>query len=272
MIQSATDNNVKFMIAENHRFLPAHKIMKDLITKGVIGQVYLGRTYEGAFAQFKNFMDANNWQFTYKQGGGGVLADQGVHKFALMNWLVDSELESGQAWLGKALNTPINKGEDNAIMNLHYKNGAMVEVIVTSTSVHPLNNTTEFNGTKGHMLEDHSWEKPIRIFSNQPDAEKKGKYYYVEAEHGAYPAYYTISAYHEDSHFATCIQENSDPEFTPQQARAAVEVVLLGYMSAKKNRPVTLDEFREEVAANGSTQLLEDLNTYVKKNFEQLKW
>ena len=35
MIQAATDNNVKFMIAENHGFLPAHKIMKDLITKGV---------------------------------------------------------------------------------------------------------------------------------------------------------------------------------------------------------------------------------------------
>ena len=67
-------------------------------------------------------------------------------------------------------------------------------------------------------------------------------------------------------------EKNSDPEFTPQQARAAVEVVLLGYMSAKNNWPVTLDEFREEVAANGSTQLLEDLDPYVKKNFEQLKW
>jgi UDP-N-acetylglucosamine 3-dehydrogenase len=266
MIAATKKAGVKFMIAENHRFLPAHQKMRELIANGVIGDVYLGRTYEGAF------MDANNWQFTFEKGGGGVLSDQGVHKFAMLNYLLGSEVVSGQAWLGKAINSPANKGEDNAIMNLRFKSGAMIDVIVSSSTVHPLNNNTELHGTKGHMLEDHSWDKPIRLFSSHALAEKKGQYYDIAVEHGPYPKYYLISAFHEDTHFATCIQEDKDPEFTPAQAKEAVAVVLLGYLSAKKGAPATMDELKGIAASKGTRQLLKGLESAIQQNYPTIKW
>ena len=272
MIAATKKAGVKFMIAENHRFLPAHQKMRELIAGGIIGDVYLGRTYEGAFVPQRTFLDANNWQFTFDKGGGGVLADQGVHKFALLNYLLDSEVESGQAWLGKAINSPENKGEDNAIMNLRFKNGAMIDVIVSSSTVHPLNNNTELHGTKGHMLEDHSWDKPIRIFSSQPTAEKKGQYYDIAVEHGAYPKYYLISAFHEDTHFAECIMNDKDPEFTPEQSREAVAIVLLGYLSAKKGCPATMQELKSLAEREGTKQLLGGLENCIQKNHESLNW
>ncbi len=272
MISATKKAGVKFMIAENHRFLPVHQKMRDLIANGVIGDVYLGRTYEGAFVPMKTFLDANNWQFTFEKGGGGVLADQGVHKFALLNYLLGSEVVSGQAWLGKAINSPANKGEDNAIMNLRFKNGAMINVIVSSTTVYPLNNNTELHGTKGHMLEDHSWDKPIRLFSSHPLAEKKGQYYDIAVEHGAYPKYYLISTFHEDTHFATCIQEDTDPGFTPAQAKEAVAVVLLGYLSAKKGAPATMDELKDIAASKGTRQLLKGLESAIQQNYPTIKW
>ncbi len=272
MIDATTRAGVKFMIAENHRFLPAHRIIRETLEAGLLGDVFLGRTYEGAFCPASQFLDAGCWHFTCDKGGGGVLMDQGVHKFALLNWLL-GEVESAQAWLGKALNSPDCKGEDNAVMHLQYKNGAMIEVTLSSTTVHPLNNNTELHGTKGHLLEDHSWEKPVRLFSSHPDAKVKGSYYEIETDHGAYPMYYIISAYHEDTHFADCILNDTHPEFTPEQARGAVEVVLLGYLSARLGRTTTMDELSTEVAEKGgSRHIIEEAMPFIRKNFCQLQW
>nr|MDO8114453.1 Gfo/Idh/MocA family oxidoreductase [Candidatus Sigynarchaeota archaeon] len=242
-----------------------------LIDADIIGSVYLGRTYEGAFVPLKHFTDPLNWQFTYDKGGGGVLMDQGVHKFGLFNWLL-GEIESGQAWLGKAVNSPPNKGEDNAFMLVRYKSGAMIEIAVSSTASHPLNNNSELVGTKGHILEDHSWDKPLKVFSKHPDAVKKGEYYEVGMEHGAYPKYYMISAFHEDTHFAECVLNDTKPEFTPEQAKEAVAGVLLGYLSAKKGAPAKMDELKSMAASKGTKQLLQGLEDVVLKNYQSMKW
>ncbi len=271
MIAATAKAGVKFMIAENHRFLPAHRRIKELIDGGLLGDVYLGRTYEGAYCPAWQFLDSACWHFTCDKGGGGVLADQGVHKFALLNWLL-GRVESAQAWLGKAYDSPSCKGEDNAVMHLQFENGAMIEVSLSSTTVHPLNNNTELHGTRGHLLEDHAWEKPIRLFSSHPNAQMKGVYYEIAAEHGAYPQYYIISAYHEDTHFADCILNGKQPEFTPEQAREAVAVTLLGYLSARLGRTTGMEELRKEVAAKGSRQILENLTPFIRNNYRQLHW
>jgi myo-inositol 2-dehydrogenase / D-chiro-inositol 1-dehydrogenase len=258
MISVTKKAGVKFMIAENHRFLPAHQKIKNLLEQGYIGDVYLGRTYEGAFCTSDQFMNKDKWNFTYDRGGGGVLADQGVHKFALLNWLL-GDVKYGQAWLGKMHNSPPIKAEDNAIMLLQFQSGAMIEVMVSSTTVHPLNNNLELHGKEGHILEDHSWLDPIRIFTSHPDAEKKGEYYDISIEHGPYPKYYSISMFHEDNYFADCIIHDKDPEFTPEHAKEAVAVVLLGYLSAKKGTRVSMEELKEYAKERGTKSLLEGL-------------
>ena len=47
MIEAVKKAGVKFMIAENHRFLPAHQYMHDAVQEGLIGDVLLVRAYEG---------------------------------------------------------------------------------------------------------------------------------------------------------------------------------------------------------------------------------
>lgn len=47
MINAFEENGVLFMIAENHRFLPAHNCVHDLIASGAIGKVLMIRAYEG---------------------------------------------------------------------------------------------------------------------------------------------------------------------------------------------------------------------------------
>ncbi len=272
MIAATKKAGVKFMIAENHRFLPAHQFIKDALDKGFIGDVFLGRTYEGAYA-ISQFFNPVDWSFTYDKGGGGVVADQGVHKFTMLNWFL-GEVDSAQCWLSKALNSPSNKGEDTAIVLLHYKCGAIITVDISSSTVHPLTNRTELHGTKGTILEDHSWENPVQIFSSHPDAEVKGEFYSpsVAVEHGPFPDYYKISMGYEDAYFAECILKDKKPEFTPEEAKKGVAVVLLSYLSAKNGRMTSMEELMKIYKKEGTKSILEGLEAVTQKNHVNLKW
>lgn len=271
MIAAAKKSSVKFMIAENHRFLPAHRLVKDIVQQGLIGDVFLGRAYEGAFVPSRVFLDPNNWQFTYDQGGGGVVADQGCHKFATLNWML-GEVDKAQCWLGKALNSPANKGEDCAIVLLRYKSGALITVDVSSVTVHPPTNRLELHGTKGTILEDHAWESPVSIFSSHEHAEKKGDFYSPKVEHGVYPKYYLISAREEDTHFANCILNDRAPDFTPEQAKQAVAVTLLSYLSAKKGTAAAMSELETLAKTKGTKSVLDGLEKAVQRNYDRMRW
>lgn len=272
MIEATRKAGVKLMIAENHRFLPAHQLIKNFVERGFVGNVFLGRTYEGAFTDPNDFLDPEIWHFTYAKGGGGVLMDQGPHKFAMLNWILDSQVESAQCWLSKALPSPASKGEDSAAILLRYENGAMMDVVVSSSAVHPPNNVTEFHGTKGTILEDHSWEKPVKVLSSHPEAEKQGEYFSPEVEHGPFPKYYPISARVEDTYFADCILHDRKPEFTPEQAKEAIAVVLLSYLAAKKRGAVTMDQLKEHVRRHGSRSVMEGMDEAVQRNYQHLRW
>ncbi|MHA1382555.1 MAG: Gfo/Idh/MocA family protein [Candidatus Helarchaeota archaeon] len=279
MISAAKKARVKLMIAENHRFLPAHTYIKNIIDKDFIGDIFLIRTYEGAYDDPENFLNPDIWHFTYDKGGGGVLADQGAHKFALLNWLLDDKVESAQAWCIKTLNSPPNKGEDNAMIFLHFKKGAIAEVTVSTSAIHTPYNSTELHGTKGSILEDHQWQNPIRIFSSHKEAEQKGNFYaptekgpLPPPEHGPFPKYYIISARAEDTHFANCILENKVPDFTPEHAREAVATILLAYLSAKKGTLTKMDELKNIAKKQGSKSILEGLDQIMQKNYENLNW
>jgi predicted dehydrogenase len=271
MIAATKKAGVKFMIAENHRFLPAHRCMKDALTRGLIGDVILARTYEGAYDNPEKICNPAHWMFSYEKGGGGALQDQGVHKFAMLNWFL-GEVESAQCWCGKALKSPPNKGEDTAMIHLRYKNGAMVEVSVSTSVVHTPTNRTELHGTKGSILEDHAWEKPVQICSSSECAEIQGTFYSPELEHAPFPRYYTISFRIEDNYFADCILHDKTPEFTPQQAREAEAVVRLSYLAAKNGTRTTMDEFKKYANAHGTKHLLDDFDKVVQKNYENIRW
>ena len=73
MIAATKKAGVKFMIAENHRFLPAHQYIKDAVSEGLLGEVFLGRAYEGAYEKPEKILDPEHWMFSYEKGGGGAL-------------------------------------------------------------------------------------------------------------------------------------------------------------------------------------------------------
>lgn len=269
MIQATRKAGVKFMIAENHRFLPAHQYIKDAVQKGWLGKVFLVRSYEGV-NEIPGLMKPGFWKGHPIKAGGGSLMDMGAHKFATMNWILDDEVDSAYSWLTKQGTNLEEKAEDNAMIFLQYKQGAIAETVVSFTVNTLPTNTLEIHGTKGSIFENHMWEKPVKINSMHKDlGANRGIWYEPEIEHGIFPRYYEISARIEDAHFTDCILEDKDPEFTPEQAKAAIATILMGYLSAKRGKVATYADLMEVQRTKGTKSILEGLEKVVKNNYTE---
>jgi predicted dehydrogenase len=270
MINATKKAGVKFMIAENHRFLPAHKYIKEAVQKGLIGNVFLIRSYEGV-NEISGLMREGYWKGHPIKAGGGCLMDMGAHKFAAMNWILNDNVESAYSWITKQCTTLAEKAEDNALMFVKYKKGTIADVNVSFTVMTPPTNQIEIYGTMGTILEDHSWDpNPVKIYSlNEEMGKLKGKWYEPEIEHGSFPIYYDISSRIEDEYFTDCILEDKNPEFTPEQAKEAIATILMGYLSAKVGHTVTNNDIMEIYKTKGTKTILEGLENYVQNNFSE---
>jgi UDP-N-acetylglucosamine 3-dehydrogenase len=266
MINATKKAGVKFMIAENHRFLPAHKYVMEATQSGLIGDVFLVRSYEGV-NEIPGLMKEGFWKGHPVKAGGGALMDMGAHKFATMNWILNDNVESSNAWLTKQCTNLPEKAEDNAMVQLQYKKGAIAETIVSFSVVSPPTNSLEIYGTMGSIIENHEWIKPVKIFSKHKKMEdNRGKWYEPELEHGPFPTYYEISARIEDDHFTNCIINDKEPEFTPEQAKEAIYDVLLSYLSAREKKLVHRRDLDEIYKTIGSKTILTGLEKAVYNN------
>ena len=267
MINATQKAGVKFMIAENHRFLPAHKYIMEAVQNGLIGNVFMIRSYEGV-NEISGLMQEGFWKGHPIMAGGGSLMDMGAHKFATMNWILNDKVESAYSWITKQCTTLQEKAEDNAMMFLKFKKGAVADVVVSFAVRTTPTNQIEVYGTKGTILEDHSWENPVKIFSSSKEmGEKTNKWYEPVIEHSPFPKYYEISSRIEDEYFVNCILEDKKPEFTPEHAKEAIFTVLMGYLSAKKGVTVTRNDLMEIYKKEGTRSILEGLENSVQNNY-----
>lgn len=273
MIDACEENHVLFMIAENHRFLPAHNCVHDLIEQGAIGRVTMIRAYEGV-NEIPGLSQSGFWKGDPIKAGGGSLMDMAAHKFATIEYIMGSRCEEVTAVLAKQMINLPEKAEDNAAAIARYENGAIADVMVSFTQMTPPFNSLEVYGTEGTIFENHAWEKPVRVYSmTSKDERMRQKWYEPECEHAPFPKYYPISVKREDEHFARCILDHTVPEFTPYQAMHAIEAILTGYLSHIEKRPVRCEEVRKMGEEGRTHEILEKLapSIPINKNLKEIK-
>ncbi|RJP33100.1 MAG: M24 family metallopeptidase [Actinobacteria bacterium] len=263
MIEATRKAGVRFMVAENHRFLPAHRYIHDAIREGLIGEVLLVRAYEGV-NEIAGLSQPDSWKGDINKAGGGSFMDMGAHKFATLEWILQDRVEEVTAMLSRQAVSHPEKGEDNALSMIRFSRGTIGEVVVSFTQQTTPFNSLEIYGTQGTILENHAWERPVRIYSyHKAMGDHRREWYEPELEHAPFPHYYTISVRHEDEHFAGCILEDREPEFSPDDAKSAVACVLMGYLSAGTGRAATRGELVELAEKEGTGSLYQDLGEHI---------
>ncbi|MDR2742514.1 MAG: M24 family metallopeptidase, partial [Treponema sp.] len=273
MIAACKDAGVKFMIAENHRFLPAHIYMHDIIKQGLIGDVLMVRAYEGV-DEIDGLSRSGFWKGDPIKAGGGALMDMAAHKFVTIEYVIGSKATEVTACLAKqAINLP-EKAEDNAVAIARYENGAVADVMVSFTQQTTPYNSMEIFGAKGSIFENHAWEKPVRFCSyDERMGENQQKWIEPDIEHAAFPEYYTISVRETDRYFARCILENRESEFTPEQSMNAITAILAGYLSHIEGRPVKTNEIEKMADEERTVEILEQLapSIPINKNLPEVQ-
>jgi predicted dehydrogenase len=157
MIDAAKRNNVKFMIGQSQRLVPAHKMARELVQSGKIGKVltfsttFGHRGAEGWSIEGK----PSTWFFNKEEAIFGAMGDIGVHKADLVRYILGEEFCEASAIITtrdkKYENGRLIDVDDNAVCVLRTESGVVGTLAVSWTYYGGEVNSTIIRGEKGAM-------------------------------------------------------------------------------------------------------------------------
>lgn len=157
MAAAAEKNGRALMIAQNQRLTAAHKYAHQLISEGEIGRILTFRTTfgHGGPEGWSINPGKGTWFFNKGIAAMGAMADLGIHKTDLIQYLLDQNVVSVKATLATVDKTdeegrPIGV-DDNAICLYTMGGGAIGTMTASWTYYGREDNSTVLYGTKGIM-------------------------------------------------------------------------------------------------------------------------
>ena len=171
MLEAAREAGKLLMVGQNQRFNTGHQRAKELIEQGIIGKPL---TFKTTFAhggperwiaepgEDPAKLSKDIWFFDKKVAAMGAMADLGIHKTDLIQYLLNDRIVSVSAKI-MTLDKKNSRGEpidleDNAICVYTMASGVVGTMTVSWTLYGEEDNSTVIFGTKGVM----------RLYDNSP--------------------------------------------------------------------------------------------------------
>jgi predicted dehydrogenase len=165
LIEIARKQGVKFMIAENTRFVRAYLEVQKMLQEDRLGEIYLIRTFI-AGTEIYRMVDPHNWKGRKKGSGGGVIMDAAPHSFYLLRWLF-GDIAELRAYANQIV--PGSEVEDNAVIMGRLKNGAQFTLEFSFTVQAPWTERLEVHGSKGSVIIDQILNPPTLHYTHPED-------------------------------------------------------------------------------------------------------
>lgn len=238
MVRTAKEENRYLMIGQNQRLAKAHVKAKELIAQGMIGKILTFRTTFGHGGPETWSIDPgrNTWFFDKKVAAMGAMADLGIHKTDLIQFLTGQRVIATTAFLG-TLDKKDASGnfigvDDNAICIYQMSGGAVGTMSASWTSYGAEDNSTILYGTKG-VMKIYS-DPAYSIILETSDGER---------------VYYDIDKIQTNDNqtasgvidlFIQCLSTNTPPEISGEEALSAMKAVFASVESAETGRTVRI--------------------------------
>lgn len=155
MVETAEKTGRCLMIGQNQRLTRGHMTARELVQRGEIGRVLTFKTTFGHGGPETWSVDPgkNTWFFDKKKAVMGAMADLGIHKTDLIQYLLADEIAEATAVI-TALDKRDSQGEliqvdDNAICIYKMASGAVGTMTASWTYYGQEDNATILYGTKG---------------------------------------------------------------------------------------------------------------------------
>jgi predicted dehydrogenase len=229
LIEISQQKGIKFMVAENTRFVRAYLEIQSMLAEGKFGDIYLIKTFI-AGTEIYRMIDPNNWKGRKIGSGGGVIMDAAPHSFYLLRWLF-GDIAELRAYANQIV--PGSEVEDNAVIVGRLKNGAQFTLEFSFTVQAPWTERLEVYGSKGSVIIDQILDPPSVYYKNAEDYDPR------ELPGVLYNPiqWKTDSIAMGVRQFIESIIENTEPPVKLMDTYYAIEACNSAYKSIKSNKP-----------------------------------
>ena len=234
MVAAAERNGKHLMVGHNMRFDPVHRRAKQLLDRGIIGDVITFRAVLGNAGPEGWSVDEGTWFFDKNKAAMGALSDMGIHKVDLLQYLLGQKVIETTAKV-VTLNKRDNEGQligvdDNALCILRMSGGALGTMAASWTIYGHECQSTCLYGTKGIMLiyNNNNPAAPIEV----RNLDGTSTTYNIPPE--------TNSGVIDE--FVAALEQNREPEVSGREALSTMRAIFGSIKSSEIGRTVSVND------------------------------
>ena len=233
VVEAAAKSRVTVSSVCQHRFTDEAQAIKQAIDSGELGKIVLA-SLSMRFFRSQEYYDSAPWRGSFKEGGGGVLMNQGIHGIDLMCYLLGKPVQVC-GYAGARLRSI--QVEDTAAGAVLFESGAMATVDATVCASPAFSQKLFISGEKGTILLDEDEIKLWTLPSPCP-VPPRGE----DGFSSAFSPTEINPAFHARQYedFARAIKSGTPPLIDAYQGRLPVELILGLYQSSKEGRPINI--------------------------------
>ena len=217
MIDAARKHNVLLTAFHNRRWDADYLAIKDIIAKGLLGDVFQIEAYMG------DYKHPGYWWRSHKPVSGGAIYDWGAHFVDwMLNLMQPHAMESVNGFFTKSVWHDVTN-EDHCRASIRFAGNRTASLEISSlAAVHKPK--WRILGTKGGLTS--GWEPPIKVTTYVSGREEKRELPFIE---GSWNDYYLGVADH--------LRDGEPLHVTPESARRVIAVLNLAEIAAKTGQP-----------------------------------
>jgi predicted dehydrogenase len=218
MIQAAKDNQVMLSVFHNRRFDGDFMTLRDIIGRGLIGDVFHVEAYMGSYGH------PGTWWRSNKRISGGAMYDWGAHYLDWLLNLVPAQMESVTGYIHKLVWRDVTN-EDQVRAIIRFRNGAVAELQISHIAAVG-KDRWRILGTKGG-IRDGRREKHFLVATDVAGLRAEMEVPYQEQD---WEAYYRNLADH--------LLRGKELAVKPEEARRVIAVLEAAEKSARTGKAV----------------------------------
>jgi predicted dehydrogenase len=245
MIQVTRQNGTHLGVIFQRRTSALWQVVRETVQAGKLGRMVLGDAYL-KYYRSQEYYNSGAWRGTWALDGGGALMNQGVHLVDQLQWVMGpvDTIFSFADHLAREIEV-----EDTTVSAIKFKSGAFGTLEGTTSVIGSaerdgdrwkwggMDHRLEFHGDRGTIMVDG--ERIVKwVVPGEPEPDLSGD--------GVGSAASDPRAIGMRGHiiqlqdFVDSIREGRDPMVTGEDGRAAVEIILAVYRSARAGQPIHL--------------------------------
>lgn len=240
MVAAAKESGKLLMIGQNQRLTAAHMMARKMIREGVIGKIISFRTAfgHGGPETWAIKPGKDTWFFDKSKAAMGVMADLGIHKTDLIQFLLDQRVVATTAMLctldKRGADDELIGVDDNAICIYKMSGGALGTMTASWTYYAAEDNSTVIYGSEGE----------IRIYDDPAHSivlkKKSGEVEHFDVEQIQTNDNQTKSGIIDS--WVDCIINNTEPEINGESVLSAMRAVFASIESSATGKTVEIEE------------------------------